>query len=108
MRVRVLVWVAAGLAIVGAVVLPNSQLMAQRAADVALSGAVTSAEEGKMEGVLVNARKEGAIFTVTVVSDAQGRYSFPRTHLEPGKYNITIRAAGYDLTAPASGDVPAG
>ncbi len=42
---------------------------------VALTGVVTSAEEGAMEGVLVGAKK-GTI-TITVVSDAQGRYSFP-------------------------------
>ena len=32
-----------------------------------------------MEGVVVNARRDGANFTVSVVSDAQGKYSFPRT-----------------------------
>ena len=105
MRTRVVL-----LAVVAALMIGSfrsaSQLTAQGA--VALNGAVTSAEEGKMEGVLVNARKEGAIFTVTVVSDAQGRYSFPRTHIEPGKYNITIRGTGYDLSAPASVDVTAG
>ena len=53
-----------------------------------------------MEGVVVSARREGANFTVSVVSDAQGKYSFPRTHLEPGKYALTIRAVGYDLSGP--------
>ena len=76
----------------------------------ALSGSVTSQEEGKMEGVLVTARREGANFDVTVVSDAQGKYSFPRTHLkESGKYAVKIRAVGFDLTtAPVSADVDAG
>ena len=76
----------------------------------ALSGSVTSSEEGKMEGVLVTARREGANFDVTVVSDAQGKYSFPRTHLkESGKYAVKIRAVGFDLTtAPVSADVDAG
>src|SRR5262245_33436957 len=77
-------------------------------ASAALTGAVSSQAERKMEGVLVNARREGANVTVTVVSDAQGRYSFPRTHLEAGKYAITIRATGYDLGAPASADVASG
>jgi streptogramin lyase len=31
------------------------------------------------------------------VSNAQGRYSFPRERLEPGKYAISIRAVGYEL-----------
>ena len=61
-----------------------------------------------MEGVVVNARRDGANFTVSVVSDAQGKYSFPRTHLEPGKYAVTIRAVGYDLTNPGPADVAAG
>ena len=64
---------------------------------VALSGTATSQEEGKMEGVVVNARRDGASFTVSVVSDAEGRYSFPRTHLVSGSYVLTIRAVGYDL-----------
>ena len=37
-----------------------------------------------MEGVVVTARRDGANVDVSVVSDAQGMYSFPRTHLEPG------------------------
>ena len=43
----------------------------------ALGGQVTSAEEGAMEGVLVSAKKAGSTITITVASDAQGRYSFP-------------------------------
>jgi len=62
---------------------------------VALTGQVTSAEEGAMEGVLVNAKK-GTI-TISVVSDAQGRYSFPSSKLAPGQYTLSIRAIGYDL-----------
>jgi virginiamycin B lyase len=77
-------------------------------AGAALTGEVLSAEEGKMEGVVVSARREGATFTVSVVSDKDGKYSFPRTHLEPGKYAITMRAAGYDLAGPVSADVKAG
>src|SRR5436309_89721 len=66
-------------------------------APAALSGVVSSQEEGKMEGVLVSARRDGATFSVTVVSDAQGRYTFPRSHLVPGTYALSIRAVGYDL-----------
>jgi streptogramin lyase len=55
-----------------------------------------------MEGVVVSARRDGANFTVSVVSDAKGKYSFPRTHLEPGKCALTIRAVGYDLNGPGS------
>jgi virginiamycin B lyase len=74
----------------------------------ALIGQVTSAEEGPMEGVLVSAKKDGATIRITVVTDRQGRYSFPAAKLEPGHYNLAIRAAGYDLDGPASADVVGG
>ncbi len=60
-----------------------------------------------MEGVVVTARKAGAKFTVSVVTDAQGRYSFPADRLEPGQYTLTIRAIGYDLNGKATADVAA-
>jgi len=42
--------------------------------------------------------------TVSVISDAQGRYSFPADRLSAGKYKIKIRAVGYDH-APTTADV---
>jgi streptogramin lyase len=74
----------------------------------ALAGQVSSADEGAMEGVLVSARKSGSSMTLTVVSDAQGRYRFPAERLAPGKYTITTRAAGYDLARRANTEVAAG
>src|SRR5262245_3459457 len=74
---------------------------------VALSGFVTSADEGPMEGVLVSAKKTGSAITTTVVTDAQGRYRFPRARLEPGAYTVRIRAIGYDLSGPATATVEA-
>ncbi|MBW8861957.1 MAG: carboxypeptidase regulatory-like domain-containing protein [Acidobacteria bacterium] len=68
----------------------------------ALAGKVSSAEEGAMEGVLVSAKKAGSTITVTVVSDAEGRYSFPAKKLSPGKYALKVRAVGYDLESPAT------
>src|SRR3989441_6067300 len=62
-----------------------------------LSGRVSSAEEGAMEGVLVSAKKAGSTITVTVVSDREGRYRFPEKKLTPGKYALSVRAAGYVL-----------
>ena len=52
-------------------------------AQSALTGQVTSAEEGPMEGVLVSAKRAGSTITVTVATDAAGRYSFPAWKLEP-------------------------
>lgn len=66
----------------------------------ALSGIVSSQEEGQMEGVLVSAKKEGSHITVSVVSDSQGRYSFPAERLSPGNYRLKIRAIRYDLQDP--------
>ena len=77
------------------------------AQSAALSGQVSSAEEGAMEGVLVSAKLAGGNKTITVVSDAKGHYAFPANRLEPGKYAVTIRAIGYDLAAPAAPEVPA-
>jgi len=74
---------------------------------IALAGQVSSAEEGPMEGVLVSAKKTGTTLTITVVSDAKGRYGFPRAKLEPGQYSLRIRAAGYDLGARALAEVAA-
>ena len=84
----------------------SGELSAQ-AANPALRGVVSSQAEGNMEGVVVNARRGGASFTVSVVSDAQGRYSFPRTHLDAGTYMVTTRAVGYDLNDPGPVEVAA-
>jgi virginiamycin B lyase len=80
-------------------------LRAQPAA--ALSGTVTSAEEGAMEGVLVSARKAGSTVTTTVVSDARGQYRFPAGRMAPGAYALRVRAAGYELEGSATVELPA-
>jgi imidazolonepropionase-like amidohydrolase/streptogramin lyase len=84
---------------------PAPPLVAQTRDPVALSGQVTSAEEGPMEGVLVSARKSASTVTTTVVSDREGRYRFPESRLEPGEYAVSIRAAGYDLERAATATV---
>jgi hypothetical protein len=48
-----------------------------QAPTAALTGLVSSTEEPTMEGVLVSATKAGSNITVTVVSGADGRCSFP-------------------------------
>jgi len=73
----------------------------------ALTGFVRSAEEGPMEGVLVSAQRVNTPITITVVTDATGRYTFPRTRLEPGHYTIHVRAIGYDLEDPGPIDIVA-
>jgi streptogramin lyase len=76
-------------------------------APAALTGVVTSQAEGAMEGVVVTAHKDGSIVSVSVTTDAQGRYAFPENRLEPGHYNLAIRAVGYDISAPAAADIVA-
>ena len=92
---------------VAAVLLPvalGTALLDAQTSD-ALTGQVTSADEGAMEGILVSAKKTGSTITTTVVSDRQGRYRFPRAKLDPGQYALTIRAAGYELDGRAAADV---
>ena len=60
-----------------------------------------------MEGVLVSARAAGSAVTLTVVSDRGGHFDFPRGTLAPGRYDLSIRAIGFDLQAPAAVDVDA-
>ncbi len=80
---------------------------ARAGAEPALSGTVMSAEEGRMEGVLVSAQKVGSPITVTVVSDRDGHFRFPPAKLGPGSYALRIRATGYELDGPRSADVGA-
>src|ERR1700719_3371000 len=94
--------------VAGVMSLAPTELNAQSSDSIALSGIVSSQQEGLMEGVVVSARRDGANFTVSVVSDAQGKYSFPRTHVEPGKYALTIRAVGYDLIGTGSVEIAEG
>ena len=70
-----------------------------------LTGLVSSAAEGAMEGVLVSARRAGSPITVTVVSDRDGRYHFPAGKLTAGRYDLAIRAVGYQLDAEQSVDI---
>jgi streptogramin lyase len=107
MQAKVLVAGAALMAAALAGVQGSSSLAAPAEGELAQTGTVGSREEGKMEGVVVNAHREGANFTVSVVSDQDGRYSFPRTHLRPGRHTLTIRAVGYDLVNPGFVEVQA-
>src|SRR3989449_6397016 len=73
-----------------------------------LTGQVSSAEEGAMEGVVVSAKKDGSTISISVVTDARGRFAFPAARLEPGHYTLKARAAGYELDGAKAADVAAG
>src|SRR5215475_5359548 len=49
---------------------------------------------------LVSASKTGSSVTVTVVTNKDGRFSFPARRLAPGQYSLGVRAVGYDLEVP--------
>ena len=72
-----------------------------------LDGRVVS-PDGALEGVVVSARKAGSPVTTSVVSGADGRFSFPAAKLEPGSYALRIRATGYELEGPQSVEVDNG
>jgi streptogramin lyase len=74
----------------------------------ALSGQVSSAEEGMMEGVVVTVKKDGSPMNISVVTDSKGQYRFPADRLEPGHYALTTRAVGFDLDGSNAVDVAAG
>ena len=94
-RAKLLAAILVGTAFVGeAFVMSGS---AQTPAHSALTGKVSSDADGALEGVLIGAKKAGATIATWVVSNAQGEYSFPRDRMDPGKYALTVRAAGYEL-----------
>src|SRR3954463_7554963 len=99
MRLRVSsLTMAAGVALaLGQVALPAN---AQSNSSAAVTGKVTSTQEGAMEGVVVRAKK--GIVTVSVVSNARGEFRFPSAKLDAGTYEVSIKAAGYDLDGPKS------
>jgi virginiamycin B lyase len=86
----------------------SAPMHAQAQTAPALSGQVTSAEEGSMEGVVVSAKRDGSTISVSVVTNAQGRFAFPAARLEPGHYALKARAAGYELDGARAADVAAG
>ena len=94
-------------AVVAAMTLTPAINVVRAEGQAALTGVVSSEAEGKMEGVLVTARRPGSIVQVSVTTDAEGRYRFPGDRLDPGEYTLSIRAVGYDMAAPAKASVSA-
>src|SRR5258708_26144808 len=99
MRTKLMLSMTAVLAVILSQGVPHQ---AWAGTGTALTGQVSSAEEGKMEGVVVSAKKIGSTVMTSVTTHAQGRYSFPESRLEPGQYTLAIRAVGYDLDAPTT------
>src|SRR2546428_6892245 len=101
-----LMWTLAAAA--AAIVAPPAIDAVRAQGPAAITGIVSSEAEGKMEGVVVTARRAKSIVQVSVTTDAEGRYNFPRDRLEPGAYTLDIRAVGYDIGSPARATVANG
>lgn len=69
---------------------------APHAAAPALTGRVTTLGGDAVDGALVSAARAGSPVTVTVVTDAGGRYAFPAGRLAPGACVLTVRALGFE------------
>src|SRR5437660_11009886 len=85
-----------------------ARLPAQAQTTSALAGQVTSVEEGPMEGVVVSAKKDGSTISISVVTNAQGRFAFPAARLEPGAYSLKARAAGYEVDGARPANIASG
>src|SRR5499427_649751 len=83
-------------------------VQARPQASSALIGQVRSAEEGPLEGVVVSAKKDGSTISVSVVTNAQGRFAFPAARLEPGNYTLKARAAGYEVDGARTANLVSG
>ena len=87
---------------------PADEIRANGSPPYAITGQISSQKEGPMEGVVIGAKKDGSTITVNVVSDEKGRFNVPAAKLEPGRYTLKVRAAGYDLDSPKTVDIVAG
>ena len=61
-----------------------------------------------MEGVIVTAKKDGSNISISVITDDKGKYAFPASKVDTGKYTISIRAAGYELDGSKAVEVKDG
>ncbi len=83
-------------------IVESHPVMAQNHGPAALTGIVSSTEEGKMEGIVVSAKRPGSTIMISVSTNAQGQYSFPQDRLVSGVYDVTVRAIGYTLKPTAA------
>ena len=84
---------------------------AQSETAAALTGTVSSAKEGLMEGVVVSAKKTGSTITISVATDDKGRFSFPATGSSPASTRsasapsaTTSKAREAPTSRPADGE----
>ena len=101
MKYDKLAWLGLVVAMLGSVPSMFSADWSFPFAESSLSGFVKSEKGEPLEGILVRARREGTSFAVTVISDADGKFRFPK--LDSGKYVVgTARADGLEPTQAAT------
>src|SRR5215831_956276 len=108
METRRIVLIASGLLVLGLLAVGSVPFPVGAQTSSALTGTVTSAEEGPMEGVVVSAKRDGSTISVSVVTNAQGRFAFPAEKLGPGNYTLKARAAGYELDGARTANLASG
>src|SRR6266849_3710310 len=72
---------------------------AASAADVVLSGAISSPSGEKLGGVTVSAKQDGSTITTSVYTDETGNYYFPP--LPAGKYQVWAQALSFETSKAA-------
>jgi virginiamycin B lyase len=105
MRMRAVFAALCGAAVLLAPGLPGRAQAQVQSPAPALAGLVSSAEDGPLEGVLVSAQRGDSTISITVVSGADGRFSFPADKVPAGHYTLRIRATGYELDGAPTADV---
>src|ERR1700740_1775443 len=78
---RVLLIAGGALAAIFLLQTARTRLHAEAQTTSALSGQVTSAEEGPMEGVVVSAKKDGSTISIRIVTSPAGHFVFPSARL---------------------------
>jgi hypothetical protein len=91
-RVRSIVF-----ALLVVVLLISAAANAQLAGKGAISGTVFDTSGAAIPGASVKATNTATAITVTTTSTSAGDYSFPA--LDPGKYNLTVTANGFETLA---------
>ncbi len=88
----------AGILVTSVAAITVASLSAQ-AADVVLSGTISSGSGQKMVGATVSAKQDGSSITTSVYTDEQGNYYFPP--MPAGKYQVWAQTLSFEMTKNA-------
>jgi streptogramin lyase len=88
----------AGILVTSVAAITVASLSAQ-AADVVLSGTISSGSGQKIVGATVSAKQDGSSITTSVYTDEQGNYYFPP--MPAGKYQVWAQTLSFEMTKNA-------